>query len=157
MLRRKLRELCAEKLCLSKATSDSILTPEHLRSPPVPVGANRLLQKTGFVSIMFADRAPRMERQRSVLSRRSEERLMGYRQVIQVAEGILQLRQRGDKFRAAGLRVTTKGLRKAFRRIAQRLCFDSGTVSRLGVEGMHVFSGLAQFPAESVERGAAER
>jgi hypothetical protein len=39
-----------------------------------------------------------MERQRSVLSRRFEERLMGYRQVIQLAEGILQLRQRGDDF-----------------------------------------------------------
>jgi hypothetical protein len=56
------------------------------------------LQKTGFVLIVFTDPAPRMERQRSVLSGGFEERLMGYRQVIQLAEGILQLRQRGDDF-----------------------------------------------------------
>jgi hypothetical protein len=79
---------------------------------------------------------------------------MGYGQVIQLAEGILQLRQRGDEFRAVRLRMTTEGLRKEFRRIAQLLCFDPGAVSRLGVEGMHVPSGLAQFPAQSAQRGA---
>src|ERR1700733_13800384 len=114
------------------------------RSPPVLVAASRLLQKTGFVLIVFTDPAPRMERQRSALSRRFEERLMGYRQVIQVAEGILQLRQRGDEFRAVGLRMTTEGLCKELRRIAQLLCFDPGAVSRLGVEGTHVLCGLAQ-------------
>ena len=75
--------------CICRTASDSILTPERLRSPPILIGANRLLQNVCFVSIVFVDPGPRTERERSVLSRRLEERLIAYRQVIQVAEDIL--------------------------------------------------------------------